>query len=474
MYTHCAAADYDEWAEKYQATGWSWKDLQPYFRKAENFTPDAKWPVDTTRRGKGGPWQIGYPKYLSKVFPAFLAGCKSAGIATVKDINHGEGEMKGATRVQTFIDTDGRRSSAATAYLTDEVCRRQNLKISVGMTVTRIISHPDGSGGQVAKGVELASGAHIPIRYRVRAKKDIILACGSVHTPQVLKLSGIGPREELTQNGIKVVKDLPGVGANLQDHLLIPMTINSAKGTSLNYTLKPLVSLKLLAEWLVYGTGILGSNFVEAAAWMRSLDDPSMVGKVKDQASSPQEPDMEIISCPTYYRDMGTAKPPNLDLDQWSLLQIPIRPTSVGSITLSNKSPFTPPVIHANYFSTEHDRQLSIWAFKKCCAILKGSGIFVSWELPKNADQLTDNEILEYLKDSANTCYHPVGTAKIGAEDVQGVVNPDLAVHGVQNLRVCDASIMPRIPSGHTCAPVIAIAEKLSDMLKKEYGSLKA
>jgi choline dehydrogenase len=132
------------------------------------------------------------------------------------DINHSQTGMIGVTRVQTFIDSDGRRSSAATAYLTEDVCRRENLKISVGMTVVRIITHTAAGSKPVARGVELASGPCVSIRYRVKATRDIIIACGTVHTPQLLKLSGIGPESELTHHDIKVVKDLPGVGANLQ------------------------------------------------------------------------------------------------------------------------------------------------------------------------------------------------------------------------------------------------------------------
>jgi choline dehydrogenase len=203
-------------AEKYGAHGWAWKDLEPYFRKAENFTPSSKWPISTKGHGRGGPWQISYPSYTSPILPPFIFGCNSIGIPTVPDINHSQTGMIGVTRVQTFIDSDGRRSSAATAYLTEDVCRRENLKISVGMTVVRIITHTAAGSKPVARGVELASGPCVSIRYRVKATRDIIIACGTVHTPQLLKLSGIGPESELTQHDIKVVKDLPGVGANLQ------------------------------------------------------------------------------------------------------------------------------------------------------------------------------------------------------------------------------------------------------------------
>ena len=381
--------------------------------------------------------------------------------------------MIGVTRIQTFIDQEGRRSSAASAYLTTDVCRRTNLKISVGMTVTRIITQPGPDGTPIAKGVEFASGAHAPLRYRVRAKRDVILSAGSVHTPHLLKLSGIGPKVELAQHGIKLVKDLPGVGHNLQDHLLIPMTVNCTKGKSANYVRKPLARLGSLAQWLLFGWGPLGSNFVEAACWLRSSDDPDMVGTVENLASSPEEPDMEIMSVPVFYDDMGKTPFPDANADHWTFFQLPLRPSSVGSITLSSDNPFTAPVIHANYFSTENDRKLSIWAFKKCCEIFKGSGEFVSWYKPLRADELTEDEILSYLQDAANTCYHPVGSAKLDREEKGGVVSNRLKVHGVENLRVCDASIIPRVPSGHPCAPVIGVAERFADMLKEEYAMLK-
>jgi choline dehydrogenase len=198
-----------------------------------------------------------------------------------------------------------------------------------------------------------------------------------------------------------------------------------------------------------------------------------MVDKVEDLTSASHEPDVELITLPSWFKDMGKTQTPAINADQWSIMQIPLRPSSVGTITLANSSPFSPPIIHANYFSTENDRQLSIWAFKKSCGIAKGSGVFESWERPKRADALSDTEILEFLKDSANTCYHPSGTAKIGDESDNGVLDTSLSVHGVQRLRICDVSVMPRILSGHTCAPIIAIAEKFADMLKGEYSRAK-
>lgn len=225
MYIRGPAADYDEWSEKYGATGWGWKDLKPYFDKSENFTPSKDWKIDESKHGKGGPWQIAYPGVVSKIVPAFLRGCRNIGIPTIPDINAGQVGMMGATRIQSFIDANGRRSSTATAYLTDDVIRRKNLKISVGMIVTRIITGLDATGERVAKGVELASGPNALVRYRVQAKRDVVLACGAVHSPHLLKLSGIGPKEELTSHGIKVVKDLPGVGNNLQVCVLTLITI---------------------------------------------------------------------------------------------------------------------------------------------------------------------------------------------------------------------------------------------------------
>lgn len=380
--------------------------------------------------------------------------------------------MLGATRIPVIIDQNGRRSSAATAYLPTEVCRRKNLKICVGMTVTRILSSVGSDGVPVAQGVELASGAHTQIRFRVKARRDVIVACGSVHTPHILKLSGFGPREELAQHDIKVVKDLPGVGSNLQDHLVVQLSANTTKGTGLNYINKPLSAVKIVLRWLFFGTGIFGSNLVEGGVWMRSCDDPSMVDKVEDLASSPQEPDFEILSVPAFTKNMGKAEV-DTNADQWTLVQVSLRPSSVGSITLANSNPFIPPVIRANYFSTEHDRRVAIWGFKKSCEIVRASGVFESWNSPPRADELTDEEILDFLKEDGDTLFHPVGTAKIGLESDRGVVDSNLAVHGVRNLRVCDASVFPRIVAGHPCAPVVGVAEKFADMLKKEYRIIK-
>lgn len=252
------------------------------------------------------------------------------------------------------------------------------------------------------------------------------------------------------------------------------MTVNTTKATSMNWITHPDTPISNIIEWFLNGTGQLTSHWTEAVAWIRSHDDPDMKNKVQDLCSTANEPDMELFSTPIFYKDMGQIIDTNCFADRWTLAQVPLRPSSTGTITLKDASPFSHPVIRANYFSTENDRQLSIWAFKKLCAVAKASGVFESWEIPKRADQLNDEEILEWLKETANTCYHASCTTMIGKETDRGVVTTELAVHGIKNLRVCDAGVMPRIISGHTCAPVVAIAERFSDVLKKEYAPVKA
>lgn len=252
------------------------------------------------------------------------------------------------------------------------------------------------------------------------------------------------------------------------------MSVNTAKGTSMNWITHPDTPVAHVLQWLFHGSGQLTSHWTEAVAWIRSHDDLDMKAKVEDLCSTPNEPDMELFSTPIFYKNMGQTVDTDPFTDRWTLAQVPLRPSSTGTITLADASPFSHPIIRANYFATENDRQLSIWAFKKLCAVAKASGVFVSWELPKRADQLDDDDILEYLKEHANTCYHASCTAAIGKEQDRGVVSTELAVHGIKGLRVCDASVMPRIISGHTCAPVIAIAERFSDVLKREYASVKA
>lgn len=227
-----AKEDFDEW-ERLGNDGWSYEGLKPYMTKAENLSMKARTKLpkeDLAHHGMNGPWEIGYT-HSAESAVAFVDACDEIGIKKMTDFNTDKG-MLGAAVFQTLIDSKGQRSSAAVAYLNEKAAARPNLKIAVGQSVTKIIFDESGAKPR-AIGVEMAASRHAPIRYVAKAKREVIVCAGAVHTPYILKLSGIGPANELASHGIKVVKDLTAVGANLVDHLFVSLLCRSGKRTSI-------------------------------------------------------------------------------------------------------------------------------------------------------------------------------------------------------------------------------------------------
>lgn len=299
--------DFDEW-ERLGNKGWGFKDVEPFMKKAECFKENDAHHLsaeELEQHGRSGPWQVGY-SHQSKFTPKFLDGCEAQGIPKVSDINSNKG-INGATRFQTFIDSKGQRSSAAVAYLTEDVASRSNLKIAVGQTVTRIIFDESGSEPK-AVGVEMASSRSSPVRYLARAKREIIVCAGAVHTPQILKLSGLGPAKELTSKGIKVIRDMPAVGANMADHLDASIVCKIPKGLSIQYLLDPWLSLPPLLEWFRYGTGPMTSCIAEAAAFLRTVDREDAPASLRnnDLTSGKTSSDLEILMTPMVNRAHGS------------------------------------------------------------------------------------------------------------------------------------------------------------------------
>lgn len=305
IYNKGAPAEYDEWESKGNE-GWAFKDVSNYMKKAEGFYHGSRSFLkaeDLVDHGRNGPWQTGYSHYapLSKMF---VDACEAVGIPKIRDFNTSKG-MLGASQFQTFIDGDGQRSSTAVAYLTKDVASRSNLKIATGQTVTKIL-FDHTSGEPRAVGVEMAASSLSPIRYLVKAKKEVILSAGTIGTPQILKLSGIGPASELKQHGIPVVKDVSAVGANLSDHLCGIICFES-KLPSLQYLFHPLNSLPALIEWIRYGKGAMTTNAAESAAFLRVADRPDAPESLRkvNLSSGPGAPDLEILIGPLGYIDHG-------------------------------------------------------------------------------------------------------------------------------------------------------------------------
>ncbi|KAJ7814628.1 hypothetical protein B0H14DRAFT_2850022 [Mycena olivaceomarginata] len=468
MAQYGAPGDFDEWAALTGDESWSWKNLRGYFNKFEKYTGDDAYPaVDTSVRGSAGPVRVGYFNRVSEHSKAFLKACEQVGIPLVPDFNGPNGPV-GASRVVTYVDPKGLRVSSETAYMTNDVLARPNLKVAIHAQVTRVIFET-ADGVTRAVGVEFAKSQKGP-RYRARARKEILM------------LSGVGPAAELQKHGIPVVRDLPGVGANLVDHPVVDMYLKDKKNDSvkiLRPTSIPAV-VRFLAEFVKYqvsGTGMLATNFGESAAFVRS-DDSTLFPpaefpeKLEDSTSGPASPDLELFCTPMAYKEHGKIL---FDMDTYSLHCYLLRPTSRGAVLLNSADPWALPSVNPNYLQNPHDLEKLLRGLRLITKIAHADAMQAyidhsdtNPELDHALHLKTDDELREVVRERVETIYHPTSTCRMAPADKDGVVDSQLRVYGVQGLRVCDASIFPWIISGHTAGGCFAIAEKLADDLKAE------
>ena len=343
IYHHCSKSDFDEWSSEHGCTGWGYNDIAPYFRRMENFTINPNRPaINMEHRGKGGDWQTGY-SYLSEIVEdGFLPACVEAGIAANEDINTVNGSM-GVTRLQSFIDSKGQRSSMATAYLPNSVRQRPNLYVATKAHVTRVLFDTITTDTPTAIGVEFQTkkGGE---KYQVHAKREVILASGAINTPQLLKLSGIGPEEELKKHNLPTIKVSEAVGTNLKDHLCASGIMCKTKpGYTLDYLTSDIKAIPSLIRWLITGGGPLASNVGEAGAFIRVVDHPASTcaeeNKPKDYGSGGVGPDIELLCAPLAYIHHGeeNARPGE---SVFGLVPISLRPQSSGTVTLKSDDPF--------------------------------------------------------------------------------------------------------------------------------------
>ncbi|KAG7089330.1 hypothetical protein E1B28_011026 [Marasmius oreades] len=479
MAQYGAPEDYDEWARHIGDDSWSWKHFQKYFRKFEKYIPDARYPeVDASVRGNSGPVRVGYFNTVSKTAKAFVESCIRTGIPFTPDFNGPKGTL-GTNRIMTYVDQNYERVSSESAYLTPDVLARPNLKVAVNATATRILF--ENVDGEIrAVGVEYASSA-LGTRYCSRARREVILSAGAVHSPHILLLSGVGPAEQLKAHSIPVVKDLPGVGANLVDHCVFDIgfkdkhndfpLIVKAKG--------PLDVLKIISSMIQYSVlgigGPLAMNFGEYAAFVRS-DDPTLFPPVEfpkqleDSTSSENSPDLEIFTTPFAYKDHGATL---FDVFTRALHVYLLRPNSRGTITLKSANAFDFPIINPNYLQSSDDVEKLMRGVKLCLRIAQQEPLrsYIDYssgrsDLDQELHRKSDEELRELVRERVETVYHPTSTCRMAPMDQDGVVDSDLRVYGIKGLRVCDASFFPWIVSGHTAGACFAAAEKLADLIK--------
>jgi choline dehydrogenase-like flavoprotein len=437
IYARGHRSDYDGWAAEGNA-GWSYDEVLPYFRRAENNERGADaW------HGSGGPLNVMDLAAPNRHSRAFVEAGLQAGLPANPDFNGRELEGVGLYQV---THRAGERFSAAKGYLTPHL-GRPNLTVVTGAHATRVLF--EGAGAR-ATGVEAIVGGR---RQAFAARREVLLAAGALQSPQLLMLSGIGPGAQLQQHGIAVRADLPGVGLNLHDHIDVVAVVDAPHlkdlfGMSLAGAAR---TLSAALEWRSRRTGPLTTNFAEAGAFLRSRPDEPV-------------PDLQLHFVIGKLVDHGR----RVVLGHgYSCHVCVLRPRSRGTVQLASADPLAAPRIDPGFLSVRDDVDRLVRGFKLMRRVLQQPALagLGGRETPASAQAHSDEQIEQFVRSHADTIYHPVGSCRMG-RGPGDVVDASLRVRGVDGLRVVDASIMPSIVSGNTNAPVVMIAERAVDLIR--------
>jgi choline dehydrogenase-like flavoprotein len=437
VYTRGHRWDYDHWAELGNR-GWSYADLLPLFKRAQN---QERGPSD--HHGTGGPLNVADLRQNSEISQVFVRAAGEAGYPLRDDFNGADQEGVGFYQV---TQKDGRRCSSARAYL-HAIRQRPNLTIITRALASRVLFD-----GQRAVGVAYLDRDGRTVE--LQARREVLLSGGAINSPQLLLLSGVGPRAELEKHGIAMVRELPGVGQNLQDHLDVIVAHRERRRASYGFALSFLPRLfKGIVDYHRHGRGLLTSNLAEAGGFIKS--DPGL-----------PLPNLQYHLTSTILDDHGRRIWHGYG---YSLHVCDLRPKSRGYLTLSSGDPRDPPRIQPHYLSHPDDLETLLAGVKSCRKILAARAFdgYRGEELFPGAAVRGDDELREFIRRRAETIYHPVGTCKMG-HDPMAVVDDRLRVRGLTGLRVADASIMPTLIGGNTNAPTIVIGEKASDLILAE------
>lgn len=430
LYVRGQREDYDRW----QIPGWTFADLLPYFRRAEDQQRG-----ENDWHGVGGPLAVSDPTERHVLADAFIAACHSRGIPLNDDFNAGRQEGAGYYQATT---RNGRRCSASVAYLRPAAYRR-NLRVETDTLVTRLLFD-----GHRAVGVEYTRGG----RHRTaRAAGEIIVACGTFNSPRLLQLSGIGPRALLQRHGIRVLVDAPEVGENLQDHFYARMLWRCTKRLTLNDDIaSPWRTLVAGARYAFQRKGPLTIAAGLAGAFARTTD-------------GVERPDIQF-----YFINFSITRRggPLHPFSGFTCSASQLQPESRGWVRLRSSSPLDAPLIQYNYLSTDADRQVMIRGLRLLHDVANTDPLrqFVAAEEHPCLQMPTDADWLTFCRTSGETVFHPTSTCRMGLDE-RSVVDSELRVRGVSGLRVVDASVMPSVISGNTNAPTIAIAERAADLI---------
>ncbi|MBO9407874.1 choline dehydrogenase [Shimia sp. R9_1] len=443
LYVRGQRQDYDEWANL-GCEGWDWDSILPYFKKSENNERGAD-----DVHGNGGPLQVSDQKEARPITADFVEAARQLQFREKTDFNRGDNEGVGYYQVTQFHDEakNGERCSAAAAYLFP-VMDRPNLTVITKAHATRLTFDGLRATGVVYK--KDGKGADIT----VNAKREVLLCSGALKTPQLLQLSGVGDAQDLQKHGIEVRHNLPGVGKNLQDHLDFTLAYKSKDldnfGISLRGGMKMLGHLK---RWRKTGVSMMATCFAEGAGFLKTS--PSL-----------DRPDVQLHFTVALVDDHSR----KLHYGHGFSCHIcKLRPESRGSVTLKSADPFDSPAIDPAFLEDRRDLETMIKGIRMTREIMEAPALakYRHKEMFGTEHAKTDADWEKHIRARADTIYHPVGTCKMGVDEM-AVVDPELRVHGMEGLRVIDASIMPNLISGNTNAPTMMIAEKAADMIKSD------
>ncbi len=436
VYIRGHAGDYDAWAQA-GLEGWGYADVLPYFKKAERHLHGGD-----AYHGGSGPLAVFAPDLArTPLAEAFVQAAAQAGYGLSPDAN-GE-RQEGFGRVDRTTTDKGRRCSAARAYLKPAL-GRANLRVLTGVLVRRILLQ-----GERAVGIEYSQRGELAQAF---ADAEVLLCAGAINSPQLLQLSGIGRGSELTRAGIQPRHELPAVGENLNDHPDIVVQHRCARPVSLYGANRGVRKLLAGLSWFAGRDSVAGSNHFEAGGFLRSR-------------AGVQQPDLQLTFMPLAIKP-GTVE--DVGMHSFQVHIDLMRPQSLGRVALRSADPAAPPSICFNYLSHPQDRTDLRNAVRLTREILAQAALtpYRGEELYPGAAVQSDAEIDAWVRGGVETCYHPVGTCRMGVDPRDSVVDGEGRVHGLNGLRVIDASIMPAIVSGNTNAPTIMMAEKLSDRLR--------
>jgi choline dehydrogenase len=422
--------DYDGWAQS--CPGWSFDEVLPYFQRAERRVGSNTGGV----YGTSGPQFITELRDPNPTTSAFLAACAELGMRRLGELNEPDNTGYAPTAV---TQRRGLRHSAADAYLWP-ARRRRNLTVLTKAHAQRILLDEAH-----VTGVEYRDGSGVV--QRVTASREVILSAGTVSSPQLLMLSGIGDADQLRAVGVEPTHELVGVGANLQDHLACVVTVHCPKPVTLVAADSP----GQLARFLIARRGMLTSSVNEAVAFVRS--DPALTA-----------PDLELVWLPVPLLGEGLTPPPGHGL---SLAVELLQPDSHGHIRLANANPEEPPVIDPGYLTAESDLRGLLAGLRIAERVCDTAALrpYIGAAMAPWPGKVDDVRLATFVREHAGTAFHPVGTCRMGGDDA-AVVDCELRVRGLDGLRVVDASVMPRITRGHTQAPTVMIAERAANLIR--------